>query len=277
MRSRAFRLPEIPRQIWLGMTRVMNMSNESRSPFGRIDVHSHLLPGVDDGCKTVEESLRCARELVAAGYTHVFCTPHVWPNLRNTIKTIPQWTDALQAAIDRERIPLRLIPGGEINLHRQFYTETPAEEVVTYGMARKFVLMDFWVDRLPDYVRPSVQWFQSLGLTVILAHPERMRAIQDDPTLAEFFASMGVLLQGNLACFNDPPHALTRRTAERFLEKRRYFMLGTDLHGYESLAPRLAGLRRVEELVGVDEVRRLTSENPATLIRGGKATDQQNG
>jgi protein-tyrosine phosphatase len=236
---------------------------------GRIDVHSHLLPGIDDGCQTMEESLACARGLVENGYTHSFCTPHVWPNLRNTVRTIPQWTAALQAALDEAGIPLRLSPGGEINLHRQYYTDTPPDGVVTYGMARKFVLMDFWVDKLPDYVKPSVQWFQSLGLTVILAHPERMRAIQDDPTLAEYFASLGVLLQGNLGCLSDPPHTHTRRTGERLLREGRYFMLGSDLHRFDALPSRLDGLRVAEEVVGKDGVWRLTSENPRKLLTDG--------
>src|SRR5881394_2874337 len=116
---------------------------------GRIDVHSHLIPGIDDGCQSMEESIRCARMLVEAGYTHSFCTPHVWPNLPSNVTTIPQWTAALQAALDDAKIPLRLIPGGEINLHRTYMTDTAPEQVVTFGMQRKFVLMDFWVDKLP--------------------------------------------------------------------------------------------------------------------------------
>src|SRR5690348_14869324 len=116
----------------------MTDSSGKNQPLGRVDVHAHLIPGVDDGCKSVDESILCARALVAAGYTHAFCTPHVWPNLRNTVKTIRQWTDALQAALDAAQVPLRLMPGGEINLHRQFYTDTPPDEVVTYGLNRKF-------------------------------------------------------------------------------------------------------------------------------------------
>ncbi len=57
---------------------VIQALSPSSSPVGRIDVHSHLLPGIDDGCKTVEESIGCARVLVANGYTHAFCTPHIW-------------------------------------------------------------------------------------------------------------------------------------------------------------------------------------------------------
>jgi hypothetical protein len=55
----------------------------------RIDVHSHLLPGVDDGCRDVAESVACARLMVDAGYTHSYCTPHIWRHLNNGRKTIP--------------------------------------------------------------------------------------------------------------------------------------------------------------------------------------------
>ena len=57
---------------------------------GRIDVHSHLLPNVDDGCGSQAETLECARRLVEAGYTHSFCTPHYWPNLPTSALTVPE-------------------------------------------------------------------------------------------------------------------------------------------------------------------------------------------
>ncbi|HTL30070.1 MAG TPA: CpsB/CapC family capsule biosynthesis tyrosine phosphatase [Tepidisphaeraceae bacterium] len=234
---------------------------------GRIDVHSHLLPGVDDGCKTIEESLACARLMVAAGYTQSFCTPHIWPSYAGlTTQSIPQMVSALQGELDANKIALRLIPGGEINLRPDYATATPPEEVVTYAMNRKYVLFDIWCDRLPEHVAPSIEWLQSLGLTVILAHPERMRAVQDEPELADYFTERGVLLQGNLQCFSDAPTARTRQIAERFLQENRYFMLGSDLHSQETLPPRLEGLKRAAELVGNDTIDRLTKANPAKLL-----------
>jgi protein-tyrosine phosphatase len=235
---------------------------------GRIDVHSHLLPGIDDGCKTVEESLACARMMVEAGYTHSFCTPHIWPGYSNTIKSIPQMVTTLQGELDSAGIPLKLIPGGEINLRPDYMSATPPNEVVTYALNGRYVLFDIWCDKLPEHVAPSVEWLQSLGLTVILAHPERMRAVQDEPELADYFQERGVLLQGNLQCLSDPPTARTRQIADRFLREDRYFMLGSDLHSLETLPPRLAGLKRAIELVGNDTVDRLTKKNPAKLLLG---------
>jgi protein-tyrosine phosphatase len=232
----------------------------------RIDVHSHLLPGVDDGCKTLEESIACARILVENGYTHSFCTPHIWSSYpANTVANIPRMTAALQQSLDAEKIPLKLIPGGENNIQPELFN-TNADQIVTYAMNRKFVLIDLWADKLPDFFATNVKWLQSLGLTVILAHPERMRAVQDDPKLGDYFAKIGVLLQGNLQCFGDLPHTLTRQTAEQFLEEDRYFTLGSDLHGLNTMPVRLEGLKRITESLNEKRQRKLFWENPRQLI-----------
>ena len=233
---------------------------------GRIDVHSHLLPGVDDGCKTVEESIACARELVANGYTHAFCTPHVWPSYQNIPTTsVPQWTANLQRSLADAGVPLTLLPGGEMNLHAAVTQMTP-EYVITMGMGGRYMLVDMWFEKLPDFFEGAVRWLQGMGLSVILAHPERMRAVQDDPSLADRFAELGILLQGNLQCFGDPPEAHTRRVAERYLREGRYFMLGSDSHNPQSMPIRMNGLRRAIELAGEETVARLTIENPRMLL-----------
>jgi len=164
---------------------------------GRIDVHSHLLPGVDDGCKTVEESIACARVLVANGYTHAFCTPHIWAKYTGVSRTsVPRWCAALQTELDRAEVPLKLMPGGELNLFAGV-NRFPVEDIVPLGLGNH-MLVDIWAATLPDFFEESIQWLQGLGLSVILAHPERMRAVQDDPGLVDYFQSLGMYLQGNL-------------------------------------------------------------------------------
>lgn len=234
---------------------------------GRIDVHSHLLPGVDDGCKRVEDSIDCARRLVAAGYTHSFCTPHIWPDLpHNTVDGITRRVADLQAAFDNAGVKLRLYPGGELNL-RPDMPASAADQIVSYGMRRKFVLFDIWAERLPDFFRPCVDWLQTQNVTVMMAHPERMRAVQEDPGLIRFFRDeLGLLLQGNLQCFSDPVGTPTRALAERFLTEQQYFVLGTDLHNPQTLDVRLRGLERAIQLVGDAEVDRLTKDHPRQIL-----------
>ena len=233
---------------------------------GRIDVHAHLIPAVDDGCADMAQSLECARMLVAAGYSHAFCTPHIWPHLpHNNPGAIRQRTRELQDQLDRAGIPLAVLPGGELNLRPEIVCTRP-QDVVTYALNRRYCLFDLWADELPGHFESSVRFLQSLGLTVILAHPERMAAVQLRPSLADYFASLGLLLQGNLQCFSDPEDAHTRRVAERYLAEGRYFMLGTDTHRPNTLACRLDGLKRAIALAGDREIDRLTIDNPRRLL-----------
>jgi protein-tyrosine phosphatase len=234
--------------------------------FGRIDVHSHLLPGVDDGCPSLDEALQCAQMMVDAGYTHAFCTPHVWPNLPGqTRESIPKWTSELQSALSTAGIPLQLLPGSELNLHPAVMQTAP-DRIVSVALAGKYILVDIWMDKLPDWFEPAIRWLQEMKLTVILAHPERMRAVQDDPRLGEHFTQMGMLLQGNLQCFADHPDSYTRRTAEKYLLENRYLMLGSDTHNVEGLRHRLKGLQNAINLAGNDVIDKLTRVNPRMLL-----------
>jgi protein-tyrosine phosphatase len=237
-------------------------------PTGRIDVHSHLLPGIDDGCKTVEESITCARALVAAGYTHAFCTPHIWPTYKGISRvSVPRWCEALAMELAKAEVPLKLLPGGEMNLYLGV-DKTPAEEVVPLGLGR-YMLVDMWAAEIPEFFESAVRWLQGMGLTVIMAHPERMRVVQDQPAeVIDYFQSLGLLLQGNLQCFSDKPEALTRRCAERFLEEDHYFLLGSDSHNPASMEPRVRGLERAIELAGATKIDELTKTNPRKLVPG---------
>jgi protein-tyrosine phosphatase len=232
-----------------------------------------LLPGVDDGCHSLAESIACARELVRAGYTHSFCTPHFWPNLtHNTVATVRQRVADLQAEFDAAAVPLKLYPGGEMNLRSDF-TDSKIEDLPTFNMAGKYAMFDIWAEKIPIWFEPCVQWMQSHGLKVILAHPERMRAVQLDPNLADYFAEIGLLLQGNLQCLGDPPKAATRQIAERYLVEDRYFLLGMDLHNHASMPVRLAGLARAIEVVGEAKVDELTVSNPRLLLSSNEVSD----
>ena len=241
-------------------------------PHGRIDIHSHLLPGVDDGCPTVDDSARCARMLVEAGFTHAFCTPHVWPKLpRNTVANIRKGVEDLQAEYDSRDIPLRVLPGGEINLLWGWPAlgDLPGGQVVTYGLAGKYALFDFWAEELSECVEcmsPAVKHLQSLGLTLILGHPERIAALYRDPAAVDWFVERGVLLQMNTWCLTDPPGSPVYELAARLLREDRYFAFGTDTHNAASMPNRIRGIKVAEQIVGPELVRRMTVGNPGRLL-----------
>jgi protein-tyrosine phosphatase len=242
---------------------------------GRIDVHSHLLPGVDDGCKNVEESIACARMLVNAGYSHCICTPHIWPkDLRQTHATVRLWTEQLQNALSGANVPLKVVAGSELNLNPDVM-QTPKDRIITAALAGKYILVDMWADQMPVWFATTIRWLQAMNLTVILAHPERMRAVQNEPEIADYFAELGILLQGNLQCFADRVGADTRRVAEKYIVEGKYFLLGSDTHGVEGLKTRLVGLCNAIEIAGEEIVDRLTRENPRQLINDTFPADER--
>lgn len=232
---------------------------------GRIDVHSHLLPGVDDGCRDYAESIECAKRMVDAGYTHSFCTPHIWPNLDNATETIAPRVERLQAELDEAGVPLKLLPGGEMHISATF-CNTRIEDLVTYNNHRRYALFDFWTERLPQYFARCVRHITGAGITPILAHPERIDAVQNDPDKIIEFAQTGLLLQCNLECLGDPARGRRTALAEKWLREDRYFLLGSDLHHLNGLDVRLNGLKRAIEIVGEEKVWELTHTNPAKLV-----------
>jgi protein-tyrosine phosphatase len=172
--------------------------------------------------------------------------------------------DQLQQSLNDAHIPLTLLPGGENN-----FTELPrleTAEIVTYQMANRWILIDLWTDILPRYFFEQTTRLKELGLQIVLAHPERMRAVQDDPGLAVIFEDLGLLLQGNLQCFGDAPTTATRQTAEQFLSEGRYTFLGSDLHNARTLGHRLTGLQNAIKFAGEETINRLTIENPQRLL-----------
>jgi protein-tyrosine phosphatase len=220
-----------------------------------VEVHSHLLPGVDDGCRSLEESVACARVLVGAGYTHAFCTPHVLPQFpRNTVDGIRAGAKRLQRRLDSEGVPLVVWPGGEMTLARSKQAWLPRrEEVVTYGLAGRFVLFDFWEGDPAEAWRrlgPEVRHLMGLGFELICAHPERAPAVQREPALLDRLEGMGIKFQLNSWCLCEPRGTATLDLARRWLRAGRYWVMGMDIHGIDGMGVRVEGLGEAEALIG---------------------------
>ena len=148
--------------------------------------------------------------------------------------------------------------------------EVPGGEVVTYGLAGKYLLFDFWAENLfqcIDCMSPAVDYLQSLGLTLILGHPERIAALYNDPASVDWFMERGVLLQMNTWCLTDPPGSAVYALAARRLREDRYFAFGTDTHNAASMPNRIKGITIAEQLVGKQVVHRLTVENPGQILQ----------
>lgn len=246
---------------------MMTRTQKSGDRMGRVDVHNHVLPGLDDGCRNLTESLQILTTMQSNGYDRIFCTSHVntedLPDLCPT--NIVEGVKKLQSAATAAGIAITLKPGGELRLSPDMPENLARLGVPTYGCQNKYVLTDVWGVVWETWATRCIEWLQKRDLKVILAHPERLGVVRKNPAFVKELLAMGVLLQGNLGPIGggDAPDIVS--IAEQNLRDGHYFMVGTDSHRPEGIAVRMKGLQRVEELVGPDTLRTLTETNPATL------------
>ena len=262
----------------MGQPADQTAENPADAAVGLVDLHCHLLPGVDDGCRTVAESLEVARRLVAFGYTHSVCTPHVQPEFpHNNVRETPAAVAKLQAEYDKAGVKLTILPGGENRLSPAT-ADTPPDELVLLNAGRgrggRFFLFDTWEKEWPDYLGKTVGRLLYAEVTPVMAHPERCAFVCADPCeAADQLADMGVLLQlncyllaGAAAAKKGMFSADMLRCAERLIEFDHYSFLATDTHRPDGVDERLEGLKQARELLGEEDFDRLARRNPMQVL-----------
>lgn len=243
-------------------------------PTGFIDLHSHLLPGLDDGCETVAESLACVRRLIEAGFVGTVCTSHMavgfLPHVTPT--AVADGVARMRAVLAEEGLAYSLWTGGELRLGPGTPEWLDRHGVPTLGGGR-FVLTDYWGDMgeggdWPDACDETLDRLIAEGYRPILAHPERMTHDDDGEldALLDRLAGRGVLLQGNLKPLagRDAPGSFERAT--RYLDEGRYYALAIDMHRPDSLEDRLAGIATVEERASEAAVRTFLADRPREIL-----------
>jgi protein-tyrosine phosphatase len=231
-------------------------------------VHSHLLPGIDDGCRSIEESLACIRTLLDHGFRGSVCTPHmgvsIFPenNPANTAKQVSMLQQQLGAA----GLEYQLWAGGELRIEEDTLSWLRDHGIPALGPSRA-VLVDYWGTQWPVYADSVIEQLLQAGYRPILAHPERMDF--DEPewlAVLQRLQQQGVRLQGNLKCLAGHEGPRVGQRAQRLLSDDRYSVLATDLHGMNDIGDRLAGLSVVLQQVGAAKLRQLLEYAPQQLV-----------
>ncbi len=215
---------------------------------GRIDIHSHLLPSIDDGCVDLEQSLECVRCLIEAGFVGSICTPHILPEdpACNAIEHIRAWTTQLDRSIREAGLAYRVWPGGELRLYDGVIDWLGERGVPTLAGSR-CVLVDFWEAHWPKWATDAFAWLIKRGYQPILAHPERLACTHElDKRLTEI-VDMGVWLQGNFRSMTGEEGVEPDRWVRRLLGEGRYHFMAMDMHRPDTLSGRFDGLEMVQQ------------------------------
>ncbi|KUK32094.1 MAG: Tyrosine-protein phosphatase YwqE [Thermoanaerobacterales bacterium 50_218] len=234
-----------------------------------IDIHTHILPGLDDGPETLEESLEMAEACVSAGFTAVVATPHVIPGVfENSSQEILESVRALRKALEAEKIPLEVYPGAEYHITPDLPQDLAAGKLVTLGNTGKYLLVELPVQELPPYTEQVLFQILLNGVTPVLAHPERNEYLATHPQALAELVRKGVLVQVTAGCLTGLFGSLPKKAAQRYLKEGMVHFVATDAHGP---GRRLEAAARAAALLGriADD---LLHTAPSAVIKGQKLT-----
>jgi protein-tyrosine phosphatase len=157
-----------------------------------IDIHCHILPGLDDGPDDIEGSLALARTAVAGGTTTIVATPHIRDDYPFPIDVIDERLRELRAALAEEGIALEVLPGGEVSIDKSVDLSDEELSQVTLGRG-PYVLVESPYGEATDFLERSLYDLQVRGFRPVLAHPERSPSFQDSPDRLATLVGRGVL------------------------------------------------------------------------------------
>ncbi len=229
-----------------------------------IDLHCHLLPDIDDGPRDMATALAMARLHVAAGITTVAATPHVSWDMPNEAAAIHRSLAALRATIAEEGIPLDVVQGAEIDVHRATALSDEELRALALGGGR-WLLVEAPLQHAPP-LEPVVYDLLERGHLVLLAHPERSPAFQRDPAAVARLAGAGVLTQVTASSFTGRFGRPVQRFADRLLDEGLVHTVASDAHDPVRRAP---GMRDQLLEAGLgDVVSLLTTDVPGAILAG---------
>ncbi|HHN74115.1 MAG TPA: hypothetical protein ENK10_02680 [Acidobacteria bacterium] len=235
-----------------------------------IDTHCHILPGLDDGAADEEAALAMARCAVDGGVETIIATPHMREgDYLNERPRVLEAVASFRKVLEREGIELKIEAGSEVHLGPRLPERVAEGRLLTYGDRRRHLLLECPYRTRPVRLEETIFELKVAGITPVLAHPERIRYFQEDPSRYEEMVRLGSLGQMTssslLGVFGKP----IRELSEKLVRRGLVHVLGSDAHDTEYRPPRLrSAARRWAELAGEASARRAVDDYPRALLAG---------
>jgi protein-tyrosine phosphatase len=238
-----------------------------------IDLHNHLLPGIDDGPADLHGALEMARTAVGAGIATMVCTPHMSHRYPATTGRVIQ--DAVAALADELRqaeIPLEIVAGAELTV--EVVRELNDRELLAASLGQSgWLMIESPFEGWPIRLAQMIAELEIRGFRVIIAHPERAEAIQHSPDRLRDLVGRGALVQSNASSFLGGHGRLVAQTVENLMRNELIHVLASDAHSAEWRPPGLEEARaRAARLIGVwpQELDWMINDGPRQILSGGQ-------
>lgn len=234
-----------------------------------IDLHSHILPGIDDGARTLEDSLAMARIAVQDGIKIMACTPHIYPGLyMNDTAGIQAARDALQNELTANAIDLHLVIGADVHLVPGLVEGLRSGIIPTLNGNTRYLLLEPSHHHAPPRFEELVFNIVAAGYTPVITHPERLVWIEDNYPVFGRLVHQGAWMQVTAGALTGKFGPRAKYWGERLLGDGLTHILATDAHTTGRRKPVMSeGLAVAEKLVGKEEAQQLVFGRPDAILR----------
>jgi protein-tyrosine phosphatase len=232
-----------------------------------IDLHTHILPGIDDGARDLAAALAMADAFASCGVELVACTPHILPGLyHNNGPDIRLAVNSLQAEIDRAGIPLVLTTGADVHLAPDLIEGLRMGTVLTIADSR-YLLLEPPHHLMPARFEEAVFDLQAAGYIPIITHPERLSWIRNHYDVLQRLSARGALMQITSGSVTGKFGRSALYWSERMLDEGLVDILASDAHDTETRRPDLAeGLAAVAKRLGLEEATAMVAGRPLGIV-----------
>lgn len=234
-----------------------------------IDLHCHILPGIDDGAQTVTDSLVMAQKAIEEGIHTIVATPHhqngKYINERTSIiHQVKQLNDELQ----KHNIPLTILPGQEVRLYGDLLEDYEAGKIVTLNETNKYIFIEFPSNHVPRYAEQLFYELRVKGMIPIIVHPERNAELIERPDKLYNLVNKGALTQVTAGSLLGKFGKKIKKFSLQLVEHNLTHMIASDAHNTTSRGFHLAeSYELIEKEFGVSVLNDLR-ENPYLIISG---------
>lgn len=234
-----------------------------------VDIHCHLVPGIDDGASDWDECLEMARLAVAEGIGVAIATPHQCGSYaRNDGDTIRRRVAEVQQFLDREEVPLQMLAGGDVRIEPGLAGRLRRGEVMSLADRRRHVLLE-----LPHEIyfplEPLLAELAGGRIVGILSHPERNAGIVADPDIVGSLVDGGCLMQITAGSLLGEFGTQAQRFSEQWLREGLVHFVATDAHDTRNRRARMReAFERVAAIAGEEAARNVCSRWPAAVAEG---------
>lgn len=233
-----------------------------------IDMHSHILPGIDDGSQSIEESIKMIKEAKEAGFTEIISTSHYIEESYNSSKyEREELIKNINEKLEAENINIKIYNGAEAYISTNLNDLIEKEKLPTINES-KYLLMELPMHSEILYLDNIIYDLKTNGITPIIAHPERYSYVQRNPKVLENLIDKGVLFQANYGSIIGKYGKDAEKTLKRLLKSNMIHFLGTDTHRSGTVYIQMNKiLKKLEKLIGKEKLELLSTINPQKVLK----------